>query len=48
MPGHLGAQPISAEMTVDKAKATAKDQDGVLELTLPKKAPTTSQRLEIS
>ncbi|MDG5977803.1 HSP20 family protein [Hydrogenophaga taeniospiralis CCUG 15921] len=33
---------------VDKGKSTAKYQDGVLELTLPKKAPATSQRLEIS
>ncbi|OGB16622.1 MAG: hypothetical protein A2W72_21355 [Burkholderiales bacterium RIFCSPLOWO2_12_67_14] len=33
---------------VDKAKSTAKYQDGVLELTLPKKAPAASQRLEIS
>ena len=32
---------------VDEAKAAAKYKDGVLELTLPKKAPSTSRRLQI-
>ena len=33
---------------VDEAKAIAKYQDGVLELTLPKKAATSSKRLAIA